>query len=355
MPKYSNFKMFSNVLVSMWIFLMIFSLLHSAMELTEASKASDETKNSLEENSNLEMSQPLINGPNKNANSNKLNREEKQSTEHPPTSQQTPSLHETNPIGDPNLSNLHHNSLPSYGTQTADPRSLLVQPILIPDVNYVGPVVVPTVYDLFEYGYRQSYVPLAQIIPRVYHGHFEKDETPYIPPDQLKPSKAESRLLYQQISSEKFVPSNNQVSESSKEIDSNLENEKPTQYLKVENNIYDNTHSMEKKKFDFMLEKSNKQPEPKGLKAISISKENKSTNQFSIHDSNSSLADDSRENIKGNIKKIDSGLKDAIFYDDYPIQIGSIKIPASRWRPQNSAESRFHAAKPAFHEIFDSR
>ncbi|CAH7671574.1 expressed protein [Phakopsora pachyrhizi] len=428
MPKYSNFKMFSNVLVSMWIFLMIFSLLHSAsaslervVELTEASKASDETKNSLEvekktisashpqiqqENSNLEMSQPLINGPNKNANSNKLNREEKQSTElknrntskvarHPPTSQQTPSLHETNPIGDPNLSNLHHNSLPSYGTQTADPRSLLVQPILIPDVNYVGPVVVPTVYDLFEYGYRQSYVPLAQIIPStehkisglenfgqskgtgVYHGHFEKDETPYIPPDQLKPSKAESRLLYQQISSEKFVPShgenipkfriykpslkeksepssNNQVSESSKEIDSNLENEKPTQYLKVENNIYDNTHSMEKKKFDFMLEKSNKQPEPKGLKAISISKENKSTNQFSIHDSNSSLADDSRENIKGNIKKIDSGLKDAIFYDDYPIQIGSIKIPASRWRPQNSAESRFHAAKPAFHEIFDS-
>ncbi|KAI8457972.1 hypothetical protein BY996DRAFT_359215 [Phakopsora pachyrhizi] len=442
-----NLKMRCNTLLSLSIFLIIFSLIHSAnaslesaVEPTEAFKASGETKNSLEvekkttyvthpqaqqEDLKLETGQQLIDEPHKNTDSNEPIREEKQSTELKSKntlkvsepyliSQQTPPVHQSNPSGDPYLSYLHHNPegyqlpylgaydhashYPSYDPQTAVPGSLLAQPTLTPDVNYVGPVVIPTVYDLFEYGYRQNYLPFVQFTPNaghsvpglenfrqskgtgVYHVHF--GGLPSMPPAQWKPSnEAESQLLHQQIHSEKVVPSNEkyipkvriskplvkekiepssnkQVSESRKEIVGELEKEKTNRSLQVDNNIYDKTHSKEQKKITFMDEKLNKQLEPKRLKTISTSKDNESTNQFvhqfNIHDSHPSPVDDSGQNKKENNKKIDSELKDARFYGDYPIQVGLIEIPTSRWRPRNLGESRLYAAQPAHSEKNDS-
>ncbi|CAH7671572.1 hypothetical protein PPACK8108_LOCUS6364 [Phakopsora pachyrhizi] len=430
--------MFSNVSLPLLIFLIIFSMIHfanasleHAVELTEASKATGKSKKSLKvgkkttyaphpqnqlENLNLEMAQQLINEHHKNADPNELIREEKQSTElrsrntfkvsepHP-ISQQTPPVQQFNPSGDPYLSYLHHNHggyqppylgayashYPSYGPPTAVPGSLLAQTTLTPDVNYVGPVVIPTVYDLFEYGYRQNYMPFAQTIPStghsvpglenfgqskgtgVYHDHFVRGGLPYMPSDHWEPSnEAESQLLYQQIPSEKVVPriskplvkeknepsSNKQVSESRKEIDSELEKEKSNRSLQVENNLYDNTYSKEKKKIDYMDENLNKRPEPKGIKTISTSKDKESmtqsVNQSNNFDSHSAPVDDSGQNIKGDSNKIDSGLDDENFYNDYPIQIGSIKIPTSRWRPRNAAESLSHVAQPAPSKKMDS-
>ncbi|CAH7671570.1 expressed protein [Phakopsora pachyrhizi] len=366
--------MLSMTLLAWSSYLIAFSLIYSAhafldqaVEIAEASKNSEKSKNYLElggktlhdsppqtliENLRSEMSQPSISEPPMHADSNKPIREKEQDNElenknlfggsrQSPLFQQTLPNHQNNPIRDPDISYLNRNlgghqtpynlaaydfaSLyPNYAPQETFSGSFLGQSSLNTNLNYVGPVVIPTVYDLFLYEYDQNNLPYSQSFPnthfsnpghknigkvqdtRVYRDDSPQGGIPNITPEANRRTSDEANSQFraeQLINSPEIILSNrknrpkvkiskpsekdnseflrkNQLRDSDKEANTDNDNEKLKQSSPADRNINNYLNLNEKKKIDDVDEKLNEQPQNGELRTNFVDKEKETKNQF---------------------------------------------------------------------------
>ncbi|CAH7667218.1 expressed protein [Phakopsora pachyrhizi] len=237
-----------------------------------------------------------------------------------------------NPIQAPTLSHLHqserqypglqtsgsYHSLinPQYGSHIPTALPLIAQPVTIQEINYAGPVVIPTIYHNFAVSYRQAHLFTDA---RVYDGHSIQGALLDIPTDPWIPrNEAESQFrvdssykenrpavrISKPLEKEKSeVLSKNKVGESTKETDIDKEKEKSS--LLAEKNIQEYIHLKDKKKDDVAGELLNEQPKNQELKTSSTTNQIKIQNQvLNQLNSHSAPVGTSKQDLKDNKKVI---------------------------------------------------
>ncbi|KAI8457480.1 hypothetical protein BY996DRAFT_8392978 [Phakopsora pachyrhizi] len=198
----------------------------------------------------------------------------------------------SNPIPQPTFSHLHqsegqyshpqttginHNLFDShYGSHSSLTGPFTAQPVMIPELKYTGPVVIPTIYHTYEVNYRPSHLLNDARIPA---GHVSQWGLHNVPTGTWKPkNQGESRL--------------NVESRSGKESDIDKKKDMKTQSLQAQKDMNDNMSLEEREKVNDVGEVLNEQQEHRELKTTPAIDENKNQNhvltQLRTHNSDSS-------------------------------------------------------------------